>query len=56
MPINMEMYCQLLEIVDLTSFVAEQRSMLANKNLDALLMPSERVYLPPAAAAANIGL
>ena len=47
---------ELLEIVDLTSFVAEQRNMLANRNLDALLMPSERVYLPPAAAAANIGL
>lgn len=47
---------ELLEIVDLTAFVAEQRSILSASGIGALRMPSERVYSPPATVAANIGL
>jgi hypothetical protein len=48
---------EIAEVLDLSSFVAEQRERLTSGGLSALVMPRERVYLPadPAVAAA-IGL
>lgn len=37
---------ELLEVIDLTAFVAEQREVLASYGVSALLMPRERVYVP----------
>lgn len=43
---------ELLEVIDLTAFVAEQRDVLAAKGVAALAMPRERVYCPANPAAA----
>jgi hypothetical protein len=37
---------ELLEVIDLTDFVAEQRAVLETKGTSALLTPRERVYRP----------
>jgi hypothetical protein len=37
---------ELLEVIDLTAFVAEQRDVLAAKGVAGLAMPRERVYRP----------
>lgn len=37
---------ELLEVTDLTAFVAEQRDLLAARGGSALLTPRERVYVP----------
>jgi hypothetical protein len=37
---------ELLEVLDLSEFVAEQRSQLASSGVSALQTPRERVYLP----------
>ena len=37
---------QLLEVVDMSAFVAEQRAALASGDLNALMLPSEDVYRP----------
>lgn len=37
---------ELLEVIDLTDFVAEQREMLASRGTGALVTPAERVYTP----------
>lgn len=37
---------ELLEVIDLTEFVAEQRDVLARGTASALVTPRERVYLP----------
>lgn len=37
---------ELLEILDLSAFVAEQRSLLSSGSVSALLTPRERVYIP----------
>ena len=37
---------ELLEVIDLSDFVAEQRSRLSSTGASALLIPRERVYLP----------
>jgi hypothetical protein len=37
---------ELLEVIDLTGFVAEQRQVLHSKGISALHTPRERVYLP----------
>jgi hypothetical protein len=37
---------ELLEVIDLTPFVAEQREVLAGRGVSALLTPRERVYVP----------
>jgi hypothetical protein len=44
---------ELLEVIDLTGYVEEQRSVLASRGVSALLTPRERVYTPadPAIAA-----
>jgi hypothetical protein len=48
---------ELLEVIDLSAFVAEQRSRLASSGVDALVAPRERVYLPASAAViAQLGL
>lgn len=44
---------ELLEVIDATPFVAEQREVLAGRGASAILTPRERVYVPadPAIAA-----
>ncbi len=44
---------ELLEVIDLTEFVAEQRECLASRGVAELVTPRERVYVPadPAVAA-----
>jgi hypothetical protein len=44
---------ELLEVVDLSGFVAEQRAVLESRGVSALVTPRERVYAPadPATAA-----
>lgn len=37
---------ELLEVIDLTAFVAEQREVLAARGVSALETPRERVYVP----------
>jgi len=37
---------ELLEVIDLSEFVAEQRSVLASRGVSALVTPRERVYMP----------
>lgn len=37
---------ELLEVIDLSAFVAEQREVLASRGVSALLTPRERVYVP----------
>ena len=37
---------ELVEVIDLSPFVAEQRVALANGGIDALVTPRERVYRP----------
>src|SRR5262245_9909899 len=37
---------ELLEVIDLTAFVVEQRSVLAASGTDSLVTPKERVYAP----------
>jgi hypothetical protein len=37
---------ELVEVIDLSSFVAEQRAALASGGVDALVTPRERVYRP----------
>ncbi len=37
---------ELLEVIDLTQFVAEQREILASRGTSSLLTPRERVYVP----------
>ena len=41
---------ELLEVIDLTEFVAEQRANASASGLSALLTPTERVYAPADAA------
>ncbi len=43
---------ELLEVIDLTAFVAAQRDVLAMKGVSGLAMPRERVYRPADPAAA----
>lgn len=48
---------ELVEVIDLTDFVAEQRSALAARGASALVTPRERVYTPAdPAVAARLGL
>lgn len=48
---------ELMEVIDLTEFVAEQRSQLSAGGVSALLMPRERVYIPvDAMVIARLGL
>ena len=48
---------ELLEVYDLTEFVAEQRSRLSDSGVSTLLTPRERVYTPSdSAMAARLGL
>lgn len=48
---------ELLEVIDLTAFVAEQRERLASGGVAALVTPRERVYRPAdPAVAARLGL
>lgn len=48
---------ELLEVIDLSAFVAEQRSQLASGGAAALVTPQERVYLPAdEAISARLGL
>ena len=48
---------QLLEVIDMTAFVGEQKAVLATAGISALTMPVERVYRPAdAAIAQRIGL
>jgi hypothetical protein len=48
---------ELLEVIDLSGFVTEQRSRLAAGGVGALVTPRERVYVPPdQAVAARLGL
>ncbi len=48
---------ELLDVVDLSDFVADQRGVLAARGVAALVTPRERVYTPAdPAAAANAGL
>jgi len=44
---------ELLEVVDITDFVAVQRSHLAEPGLRHLTMPAERIYLPADASIAR---
>ncbi|HEY1188427.1 MAG TPA: DUF4291 domain-containing protein [Gemmata sp.] len=37
---------ELLEVIDLSEFVAEQREVLASRGVAALVTPRERVYIP----------
>ena len=37
---------ELLEVIDLTDFVAEQREVLSSRGVSALRTPRERVYVP----------
>src|SRR5262249_54081669 len=37
---------ELLEVLDISKFVAEQRSRLSEGGVDALVIPHERVYRP----------
>ena len=45
--------CKLLEVIDLTAFVAEQRERLASGGVAALVTPRERVYRPADPAVAD---
>ena len=48
---------ELVEVIDLSDFVAEQRSVLAARGASALITPRERVYTPgDPAVAARLGL
>lgn len=48
---------ELLEVIDLSAFVAEQRSRLSSGSVSALVTPRERVYLPAdEAVVARLGL
>ncbi|MDB5311514.1 MAG: hypothetical protein JWO38_5716 [Gemmataceae bacterium] len=48
---------EVVEVVDLSDFVAEQRSVLAARGVSALVTPRERVYTPAdPAVAARLGL
>lgn len=48
---------ELLEVIDLTEFVAEQRANASASGLSALLTPTERVYVPTeVAVVAQLGL
>ena len=37
---------ELLEVIDLSAFVAEQRDVLSKRNMSSILTPRERVYVP----------
>lgn len=37
---------ELVEVIDLSEFVAKQRAVLASEGVDALVTPTERVYTP----------
>ncbi len=37
---------ELLEVIDMSAFVAEQRAALASADLRGLMLPAEQVYLP----------
>ena len=43
---------ELVEVIDLSAFVAEQRGMLSSAAVSALVTPRERVYLPTDSAIA----
>jgi hypothetical protein len=48
---------ELVEVADLSEFVAEQRERLSSGGLEGLLTPRERVYLPAdPAVASQLGL
>ena len=47
---------ELLEVIDMSGFVAEQRDNAAAQKRAQLLMPVERVYKPSAAIAKHLGL
>jgi hypothetical protein len=48
---------ELVEVIDLSEFVAEQRSVLATRGVSVLVTPRERVYTPAdPAVAARLGL
>jgi hypothetical protein len=48
---------ELVEVIDLSGFVAEQRAVLAARGASALVTPRERVYNPAEpAVAARLGL
>jgi Domain of unknown function (DUF4291) len=48
---------ELVEVIDLTDFVAEQRAVLTTQGIGALVTPMERVYTPAnPEIAARLGL
>jgi hypothetical protein len=48
---------EILEVIDLTEFVSDQRAVLSSVGIPALLTPRERVYLPgDPAVVARLGL
>ncbi len=48
---------ELVEVIDLSSFVAEQRSLLSTGGVSAITTPRERVYRPAdPAIATRLGL
>jgi hypothetical protein len=48
---------ELLEVIDLSRFVAEQRAALAASGVNTLVTPRERVYFPAdRAVAARLGI
>ena len=48
---------ELLDVIDMSAFVAEQRAVLASANLNALMLPAEHVYRPEnEAVARRLGL
>lgn len=48
---------EIVEIIDVSEFVAHQRELVGNGNSGTLLAPSEQVYVPRSSvAAANVGL
>jgi hypothetical protein len=44
---------ELVEVIDLSAFVTEQREVLASSGVSKLFTPSERVYTPADAAVAD---
>ncbi|MCC9602854.1 DUF4291 domain-containing protein [Stieleria sp. JC731] len=48
---------EIVEIIDMSEFVAHQRELVGNDMLGTLLTPSEKVYVPRnSVSAANVGL
>lgn len=47
---------EILEVIDLSSLVAEQRANVSTGRVSELLVPAEEVYLPSEAAARRVGV